>query len=250
MIHPTAIIEEGAILGQDCEIHAYAIVRKYAILGDRVTVHPFAVVGGDPQDLKFNPVVPTYARVGSGTTVREGVTVNRSTSEGEATVVGENCLLMAECHVAHDCILGNRVILANAVLLAGHVMVEDFAILGGNAVVHQFCRIGEGSILSGSSRITRDVAPFTMAAERDEVIGLNSVGLKRRGISRSTVMEIKDAFSAVYLEGRNPRDAAKALLETGAKSPEVLRFLKFFGAGKRGFVPARRGTSAENGGEE
>src|SRR5579883_414502 len=171
-IHPTAIVEPGAELGADCEIHPYAIVKRWAILGDRVTVHPFAVVGGDPQDLKFGGE-SSFARIGSGTRIRESVTVNRGTGEGGVTEVGENCLLMACSHVAHDCRVGKDVVVANAVLLAGHVTVGDHAILGGGAVFHQFIRVGEGTIVSGGSRCSLDLPPYVMAAERDEVIGLN-----------------------------------------------------------------------------
>jgi len=245
-IHPTAIVEEGARLGADCLIHAYAIVRRWAVLGDDVVVHPFAVVGGDPQDLKFDGVSPSYVRVGAHTRIRENVTINRGTHRDSVTTVGEGCLLMAGCHIGHDCAVGNDVVVANAVLLAGHVTVGDHAVLGGGAGFHQFIRVGERSIVGGGSRMTLDIPPFSMAAERDEIIGLNLIGLKRSGFSRDAVREIKQAFRAVYGRATNRREAAAAALSSGAyQTPEARRLLEFFGSGTRGFVRSRQEAASE-----
>jgi UDP-N-acetylglucosamine acyltransferase len=245
-IHPTAIVEEGAQLGADCVIHAYAIVTRHAVLGDGVVVHPFAVVGGDPQDLRFDPATSSGVRVGPGTVIREHVTIHRATKPGSSTEVGAGCYLMASCHVAHDCRLGDRVILANAVLLAGHVHIGEGAFLGGSAVIHQFSRIGDGAMIGGAARVARDVPPFTMTTERDEVVGLNVVGLRRRGLPRQTVEELKRAFRAVNVPVGNMRDlAAAALASGGYQSAEARRFLEFFSGGRRGFVRARRGGTDE-----
>ena len=239
-LHPTAIVEPGAQLGVDCEIHPYAIVKRGAVLGDRVVVHPFAVVGGDPQDLKFKPGTKSGARIGAGTRIREYVTVNCATEAGAFTEIGENCLLMACCHVAHDCRVGRNVVLANAVLLAGHVEVADHAILGGGAAFHQFVRVGEGTIVGGLSRITLDLPPFSMVAERDEVSGLNLVGLRRRGAARETIAELKTAFRLVYGTAGNIREIAAAALASGRfQGPETRRFLEFFAGGQRGLARAR-----------
>lgn len=220
---------------------AYAIVTKHAVLGDRVTVHPFAVVGGDPQYLKFNSATPTQVRVGAGTVIREHVTINRSIYEGKATVVGENGFLMASAHIAHDCELGNGVVLANAALLAGHVSIGHHTFLGGSAAVHQFCRIGEGVMVGGHASITRDVPHFTMVAERDEIVGFNVVGLKRRGFSRAAIAELKAAFHDVYFTPGNIREvAAQRLAANAFETPEARRFLAFFAGGKRSFARARR----------
>jgi UDP-N-acetylglucosamine acyltransferase len=249
-IHPTAIVEAGAELGADCEIHPYAIVKRGAVLGDRVVVHSFAVVGGDPQDLKFKPGTRSFARVGSGTRIREYVTINCATAAGHYTEVGENCLLMACSHVAHDCRIGRSVVVANSVLLAGHVEVADHAILGGGAGFHQFVRVGEGAIVGGLSRITQDLPPFTMVAERDDVSGLNVVGLRRRGVSREGITELKEAFRTVYGTAGNIREIAAAALASGRfPAAETRRFLEFFAGGQRGFARARRlrGGSADEG---
>lgn len=246
-IHPTAIVEPGAQLGADCQIMAHAIVTKHCVLGDRVVVHPFAVIGGDPQYLKFDQALPTGVRIGAGTVLREHVTINRSINAGKSTVVGDNCFLMASSHVAHDCEVGHNVVLANAALLAGHVSVGDHTFMGGGAAVHQFCRIGEGVMVAGHASITRDVPHYTMVAERDAVIGFNVVGLRRRGLSRAAITELKAAFHDVYFTPGNIREVAAALVAGGRfGSAEARRFLEFFSAGKRSFARARRATAEQD----
>jgi UDP-N-acetylglucosamine acyltransferase len=245
VIHSSAIIEPGAQLGAGCEIHAGAVITRHAILGDGVVVHPFAVIGGDPQYLKFDRALETFVRVGRGTLLREHVTINRSIYAGQATTVGENCFLMAGSHLGHDCAVGNHVVLANQAMLAGHVSVGDHTFIGGGAAAHQFTRIGESVMLGGLARITRDLAPFTIVAERDEVSGLNLVGLKRRGFSREVIRELKTAFHAVYGEAGNIRERAAQALASGAfATAEAKRFLEFFATGKRGFARPIRGGSA------
>lgn len=251
MIHPTAIVEEGASLGVDCEIHAHAIVTKHCVLGDRVVVHPFAVIGGDPQYLKFDRAMASGVRIGAGTVIREHVTVNRSINGGGFTVVGENCFLMAATHVAHDCVVGNNVVMANAALLAGHVEVGDHSFLGGNCAIHQFCRIGEGVMVAGLAAITRDVAHFTMVAERDDIVGFNAVGLRRRGVSRPAIAELKQAFQAVFFQPGNIRGLASGALASGVyTTAEAKRFLEFFAEGKRSFARARRASGVVGGPED
>jgi UDP-N-acetylglucosamine acyltransferase len=243
-IDPTAFIEPGAQLGANCKIHRYAVVNRWAILGDRVTVHPFAVVGGDSQDLKFDGDSESWVRVGSGTQIREGVTINRSTHAGGVTEVGENCLLMANCHVAHDCIVGREVVIANAVLLAGHVTVGDYAVLGGASVYHQFIRVGGGVMVGGGARVTLDLPPFTLLTERNEVIGINLIGLKRRGAPREAIRELKEAFRAVYATPGNIREIAAVILSSRRfKTAECRSFLEFFGDSKRGFARLRHGRA-------
>jgi UDP-N-acetylglucosamine acyltransferase len=241
VIHPTAIVDPGAKLGSGCVIHAGAIIKAGVVLGEGVAVHPYAVVGGDPQVLRFDPATPTGTRVGARTIIREYVTVNRSTEKGGSTIVGADCLLMACSHVAHDAVVGHHVVIANAVLIAGHVSVGDHAVLGGGSAYHQFTRIGGGSIIGGLSRITQDIPPFVMAAERDEVAGLNLIGLKRRGISREAIKELKEAFRSVYFKPGNIREIARKALAKGTlKSAEARHFLEFITAGTRGIARASR----------
>jgi UDP-N-acetylglucosamine acyltransferase len=244
-IHPTAIVEDGARLGANCSIHAHAVIRRHAVLGDGVVVHPFAVVGGDPQYIKFDPATESAVRIGAGCVLREHVTVNRAIHAGATTVVGERCYLMANAHVGHDCTVAEDVVLANNVMLAGHVEVGRFTFVGGGAGVHQFARVGESVMIAGLARITQDLAPFLLVAERNEVSGLNLVGLKRRGFPREAIAEIKACFAAVFAGG-DPRKLAAARL-AGAVTPEARRFLEFFAGGKRGFArpEARAGEPAE-----
>ena len=245
-IHPTALIQEGARLGVDCVIHAHALISRYCELGNRVTVHPYAVVGGDPQDLSFDAATPSAVRIGAGTVIREHVTISRATKAGAATEIGADCFLMAACHVAHDCRIGDRVVIANAVLLAGHVHIGDRAFLGGGAVIHQFCRIGEGVMIGGGARISRDIAPFTLATERNALIGLNVVGLRRRGLKREVLDELKRAYRTLDTPMGNLREIAASSLRTGRYvSSEARAFLEFFQGGRRGFARSRRGVSAD-----
>ena len=244
-IHPTAIIGDGVQLGAGCEVHALAIIKQHSILGEGVVVHSFAVIGGDPQYLKFDPATKSGVRIGAGSVIREHVTINRSIHADKVTTVGARCFLMANSHVGHDSAVADDVVLANNVMLAGHVTVGRHTFLGGGAGFHQFCRIGESVIVSGLARIAQDIPPFTMAAERNEVIGLNLVGLKRRGFNRETIREIKEAFRAVYFTPGNIRDVARVALAGGAfQTAEARQFLTFFTEGKRGFARARRAGAA------
>ena len=238
-IHPTAVVEEGARLGAGCMVHAHAVITRYADLGDGVVVHAGAVIGGDPQDLKFDPTISSRVRIGPRTVLREHVTLNRSTKPGGETVVGADCFIMACCHVAHDCVVGDKAVLANNVMLAGHVQVGPHTFVGGGAGIHQFCRVGESVMISGLARISLDLPPFVIAAERDEIIGLNLVGLKRREFAPEAVAELKECFREVYFDGGNVRLRAQELLTAGVKSDEVRRFLEFFAGGRRGIARAR-----------
>lgn len=226
-----AVIEDGVEIGPGTVIREHAVIRSGTILGRNCVVDSHTVLGGLPQDLSFDPATPSGVRVGGNVTFREGVTVNRATREGKFTEIGNNCLLMATSHVGHDCVVGNNVILANAVLLAGKVTVGDFTFIGGSAAVHQFCRVGESAMIGGLARVTQDLPPFCMMAERNQLVGLNLIGLKRRGFERETIKEIKRLYHLIYgVEGR-PRILAAAALKDGmAVTPEGLRFLEFMSA--------------------
>jgi UDP-N-acetylglucosamine acyltransferase len=244
-IHPTALIHASAQLAAGCVIHAYAVIGQHCVLDEGVVVHPFAVVGGDPQDLSFDANTTSGVRIGARTVIREHVTISRATRAGKSTEIGSDCFLMAGCHVAHDCRIGDRVVIANAVLLAGHIDVADRAFVGGGAVVHQFCRIGESAMIGGGARISLDIPPFSLVTERNAVIGLNVVGLRRRGFKREVLEEIKRAFRAVDTPVGNLRQiAAETLAKGELNSPEARQYLEFFAAGRRGFARTRRATNA------
>ena len=241
VIHPTAVIDDGVTIGAGCIVHPFVVIRSGTVLGDRVSVHPFAVIGGDPQDLKFDPSVRTGVTIGDGTVIREHATVHRATSPERTTAIGANCLLMTNSHVAHDCRVGDNVIIANGALVSGFVDVGDNAFVSGNVAIHQYTRVGEGCMIGGLARISLNVPPFVMVAERDEVIGLNTVGLRRRGFAREAIRELKDAFRKVYFTPGNIREIAATVLASGTfRTPEALRFLEFFNTGRRGFARPRR----------
>jgi UDP-N-acetylglucosamine acyltransferase len=242
MIHPGAFVDPAAELGADVEVMPGAVVTRWARLDDRVVVHPGAVIGGDPQYLKFDRATPSYVRVGAGTVLREHVTVNRSIHADGATVIGERCFFMACSHAAHDCVVEDDAVLANNALLAGHVVLGAGSFVGGGAAMHQFCRVGTLAMVAGLARITRDVPPFTMVAERDELIGLNLVGLKRRGWSREVMRELKDLYREICVQTGNVRELAVAR-QAGVQTDQGRAFLEFFTGGKRGFCRPRRGDA-------
>ena len=235
-----AIIEEGVVIGARCTIDPYAILKRGTVLGNGVQVHSHAVIGGLPQDLSFNEETVSGVRVGDRTVIREGVTLNRASQKEGYTEIGSDCFLMALCHLAHDCSLGDNVVLANNVMLAGFVSVADHTFVGGGVGVHQFCRIGEGVMVSGNASLSRDVPPYVMVAERDDLIGLNLIGLKRRKLSHDEILDIKECYRYVYADTGNCRKLAASAMEVGvAKGPYGQEFLQFFETGERSFVKPR-----------
>jgi UDP-N-acetylglucosamine acyltransferase len=247
VIHPTAVVEDGVTLGAGCIIHPYVVLRKGTVLADGVVVHAFTVIGGEPQDVHFDASVASGVRIGAGTVIREQCTVNRAATPGGATVVGEKCFLMATSHVGHDCRIGDNVILANGTMLGGFTDIGDHSFLGGGTGTHQFSRIGQGVIIAGGARVTLNIPPFVMAAERNDLVGLNLVGLRRRGVAREAIRELKDAFREVYFTPGNIRAvAARAVKAGNFKTSEAIQFLEFFTTGKRGFARARRENPADD----
>lgn len=216
-IHPTAIVHDGARLGEGVEIGPYSCVGASVELGDGVTLHahvvvegkttigrdtkifPFASIGHPPQDLKYKGEDSELV-IGANNVIREHVTMNPGTAGGGmVTRIGDNCLFMVGAHVAHDCDVGNQVILANNATLAGHVAVDEFAILGGLSAVHQFCRIGRHAMIGGMSGVENDVIPYgSVTGNRARLEGLNIVGLRRRGFSRSEVAALRKAYRLLF----------------------------------------------------
>ncbi|MBL9078277.1 MAG: acyl-ACP--UDP-N-acetylglucosamine O-acyltransferase [Planctomycetes bacterium] len=264
MIHPTALVDAGASIGADvsigpyalvagdvvvgdgCRIGAHAIVRERSQLGRAVVVDSFAVIGGAPQS-RGTCHGTGWVRIGDGTVLREGVTVNQPTLADGATVIGRDCMLMANSHVGHDSVVGDTVTLANCVLLAGHVQIGDRVFLGGGAGVHQFVRIGQGAMIGGNASISYDVPPYAIAAERNSIHGLNLVGIRRQGLPKAAVADLKRCYHAVFCDTGNLRARAAAALASSelGTEPPGRAFLEFFASGKRGFaqVRTRRGTA-------
>ncbi len=240
-IGPYAIVESGVVVGSDCMLAAHGILRKGTILGEGVKVDSFAVIGGDPQDLDFESDIESGVRVGAGCEIREGVTIHRSSKENGYTEVGSDSFLMGNCHIAHDCLVGSNCVIANGVLLGGHVQIGEDVFVGGAAAIHQFVRVGDGTMIAGLAPISRDVPPYVTVAGRNQVCGLNMVGLRRRKIPMDSIADLKRCYLAVYADLKNPgKLASKASKDGHGSSEEGRRFLEFFQAGSRTYCRPRK----------
>lgn len=234
-IHPSVVIEPFVTIGRNVEIgegtHIYSnvTIMEGARIGKNCNIYPGAVISGPPQDLKFKGE-DTLAIIGDNTTIRECVTVHRGTASKGKTVVGSNCLIMAYCHVAHDCVVKDNVIMSNAVQLAGEVVVDEFAVVGGGALVHQFCHIGAHVMLQGGALVNKDIPPFVKAGrEPIAYAGVNSIGLRRRGYSNETIRDIQEIYRYLYLSGLNNSDAIsriEAELPASKERDEIILFVR------------------------
>ncbi|MBS0622524.1 MAG: acyl-ACP--UDP-N-acetylglucosamine O-acyltransferase [Verrucomicrobia bacterium] len=265
-VHPQAIVEPGAKLGANVTVEPFAIVKSGVCLHDGVTIkshayldgntiigantiiYPGASIGTKTQDLKYRGET-TYVNVGANCEIREFVTINSSCGEGSSVDVGEGTLIMAYCHVAHNCSVGKQVVMANAVSLAGHVVVEDFAIIGGMTGVHQGVRIGTCAMVGGISRVTHDVPPYTIGGGIPYRIGgLNTVGLQRRRFSLEKRLLLKKAFDTFYRSGLTLKEALAIMEKEENLSEEVAHWIKFCKESKRGLIsliePGEEGASA------
>ncbi len=243
IIDPFAVIEDEVIIGSGAHIMSHAVIMKNVKIGNSCQVFPGAVIGAIPQDLKFDGEVTTV-EIGDNTTIRECVTVNRGTKDKWKTVVGNNCLLMAYAHIAHDCILGNHVIIANSVQLAGHVEIGDYAIIGGNAAAIQFSKIGAHSYIAGGTEVIKDVPPYIKAGRNPlSYVGINSVGLQRRGFSSEKINSITEIYRNIYLRGLNITQATQFIEKELPDSKEKDEILKFIRESKRGILKV---SSKEN----
>ncbi len=235
-VGPFSIVCEGARIGEDCEIGSHVRIEGCVSMGPRNRVHQGAVIGSPPQDLKWKGEKSELI-IGMGNVIREYATLNPGTSAGEATRVGDHCLFMAYSHVAHNCVVGSNVILANSVNLAGHVTVEDFAILGGLTPVHQFAKIGAHAFVGGGSRVPQDVPPFMRGAGNPmAIVGLNSVGLFRRGFSTTSLHALRKAYRYLYRAGLNTTQALERIEAELGEVAEVQTLLAFIRSSERGIV--------------
>ena len=233
-IGPYAVIEGAARIGSGCIIQAHAIIGAQVEMGERNEIGHGAVIGGDPQDFAFKKSTQSRVKIGHGNRIREHVTIHRGTAEGSATVIGDQCFLMAGAHLGHNVRLGSHVVIANNAMLGGHVSVEDRVFIGGGCVFHQHLRIGRLAICQGASAFSKDIPPFTIAAARNGIAGLNIVGLRRAGLGPAQRAEIKTAFTLLYRNGFNMTQAIAAA-QHRAWSDEGRAFWEFVSAaGKRG----------------
>jgi UDP-N-acetylglucosamine acyltransferase len=239
IVEPFAYISGNVIIGDGTWIGPGAIILDYARIGSNCRIFPSAVISGIPQDLKFRGEEST-AEIGNNTTIRECVTVNRGTAAVGMTVVGNNSLLMAYSHIGHDCIVGNNCIIGNSCSLAGEVNVDDWAILSGGTLVHQFARIGGHVMIGGGSKVRTDVPPF-VKADRDPLsyLGLNSVGLTRRGFPKERIDEIHSIYRAIYQNGMNISQALDHVEKEFISSPDKEYILGFIRKSERGIIRAR-----------
>ncbi|MEX1044507.1 MAG: acyl-ACP--UDP-N-acetylglucosamine O-acyltransferase, partial [Chthoniobacterales bacterium] len=218
-----------------CVLGAQVILEHRVVLGEGTKVGHGTILGANPQDLGFETKrTDTGVRIGKNNTIREHVTINRATAEKGDTVVGDGNFLMTGCHLGHDCRIGDRVIVANNVLLAGHVGVADGAFLGGGSAFHQFVRVGCLAMVQGDSGFSKDIPPYVVVSRLNQVIGLNSIGLRRAGLSAEARMQLKRAFRLLYLSDLN---VSQALEEAGKETwgPEATLFFDFVrGSKKRG----------------
>jgi UDP-N-acetylglucosamine acyltransferase len=254
-IHPTAIVDKNAIIHDDVTIGAYSVIGPnveigansqilhhvsitgYTTIGCANKIYQFASIGEAPQDKKYKNE-PTKLIIGDNNTIREFCTLNTGTVQGGSlTQIGNNNWLMAYVHIAHDCIVGNNTIFANSVALAGHVIVKDWVILGGAAAVHQFCIIGEHSMMAAMTGISQDVPPYVMAfGYRAEPKGINAEGLKRRGFSIEQIDNIKQAYKILYRNGLSYNDAKVYISELAEEHSELKIFVEFFANSTRGII--------------
>ncbi|MBF0307901.1 MAG: acyl-ACP--UDP-N-acetylglucosamine O-acyltransferase [Magnetococcales bacterium] len=253
MIHPTAVVDKRAELGRDVEVGPYAIVEGDVVLEDRVQVSAHAVIAGHtrigeetrvssfasigtpPQDTHYSGE-PTRVEIGSKCAIREYVSIHRGTVEGGGlTRVGHRCMIMAYSHVAHDCRVGDEVIMANGATLAGHVEIQDFAVIGGLTAIHQFARVGRNAFIGGASAISMDVVPYASAAgNRANIVGVNVVGLRRRGFSEEQIKSIRQAHRLIFKANLRLEQAIAELEKESSDNPEIQFIVEFLQSSRRG----------------
>ena len=238
-VGPYSIIQGRVRIGHDTHIGSHVVIKDFTTIGNKCEIFQFAVIGEVPQDLKFQGE-ETQLIVGDGNIIREFATIHRGTAGGGgATRIGHGNLFMAYTHVAHDCQVGNGVIMSNAATLGGHIILEDYAILGGLSAVHQFCHIGCHAFVGGCSAVHRDVPPYAMAVgNRAKLVGLNLVGLKRHGFTDSSLQPLKRAYELLFLSELNQKEAITRIKNELPPTPEIQHLLTFLETSERGLLPS------------
>jgi UDP-N-acetylglucosamine acyltransferase len=233
-IGPFAVIDDDVEIGDGTDIRSGVVIGNGARIGRDCKIFPGATISLEPQDLKYKGE-PTLAIIGDRTTIRECVTLNRGTTYSGEARVGSDCLIMAYCHIAHDCVIGDHVIISNACQLAGHVTVQDWAILGGMANIHQFCTVGKHAMIGANVLLTKDVTPYALTG-RDpvRVMGINKIGLRRRGFSNEEISAIDDFYNVVFFGGLNTTEGIARFKNEKEMSPLVQEVIEFIQNSKRG----------------
>ncbi len=236
MISPLAYVSPKAQIGKNVTIDAFAYIDDNVIIGDNCHIFPSAVIGAVPQDLKYKGE-ETWTIIGDNCVLREYVTVHRGTASKGKTVVGNNNLIMAYCHIAHDCILHDHIIMSNVTQLAGEVEIDDYAVIGGGTLVHQFTHIGGHVMIQGGSKVNKDIPPFAIVArEPIAFCGINSVGLNRRGFSPEQIHTIQEVYRLIYQNGMNTTQALDYIEATMPQSAERDTIVSFIRNSTRGIV--------------
>ncbi|HTV40936.1 MAG TPA: acyl-ACP--UDP-N-acetylglucosamine O-acyltransferase [Candidatus Sulfotelmatobacter sp.] len=233
-VGPYAVIDEGVELGANCLVGPHVYLTGQTKIGAANAFHAGCVIGDAPQDLKYKNE-PTGLRIGDNNVFREHVTVHRSAKTSDVTMIGSRNFFMQHSHVAHNCVIGDDAIIAGGALLAGHVVVQDRVFISGNCLVHQFCRVGKLAMMQGGSAISKDLPPFCVALQGNEMCGLNVVGLRRAGFSTEERFELKQLYKALFRSGKNFREALAAAQKTFSSEPAGI-LLDFLAEAKRGVV--------------
>jgi UDP-N-acetylglucosamine acyltransferase len=246
-VAPYAVIDEGVVVGANCRIGPHVHLTGLTTIGEENSLHSGCVIGDAPQDLKYHGQ-PTRLRIGDRNVFREHVTVHRSNTETEETVIGSDNFLMAHCHVGHNTRIENQVILANGALLGGHVAVHDRAFISGNCLVHQFVRVGTLALMQGGAAISKDLPAFTVARGENRICGLNTVGLRRAGLTSEQRLELKRLYHALFRSGQR-LGVALVSARNEFKSEHARVMIEFVAAAKRGLC-ADVGDSGEENDDE
>jgi len=222
------------LLGDDCRLHSHVVIDGHTRLGRGNEIFPFASLGLKTQDLKWKGGT-TFTEIGDFNTFREHVTIHSATGDGERTRVGSHNHILAYAHIAHDCRIGDQIVMSNVATLAGHVVVEDYALVGGLAAVHQFCRIGRMAIVGGCSKVVQDVPPFMLAdGNPAETRTINKIGLDRNGVSEEVQSALKLAFKILFREGLTISNALAKIESELPPSPELQHLVEFVRKSERG----------------
>ncbi len=241
VIEPFTTIHNNVEIGEGTWIGSNVTIMEGARIGKNCRIFPGAVISAEPQDLKFEGE-ETTVEIGDNTTIRECVTINRGTKDRYRTAIGKNCLIQAYSHIAHDCIVGDNCIFSNSSTLAGHVTVGDYVVLAGMVAVHQFCTIGSHSFVTGGTLVRKDVPPYIKAArEPISYVGINSVGLRRRGIDSEKIKEIQNIYRVLYQKNYNNSQAIEILETEMEATPERDEIIQFVRNSTRGIMKGYTG---------
>ena len=236
VIEPFVTIDKNVIIEEGTWIGPNVTIMEGARIGKNCRIFPGAVISAVPQDLKFTGE-ETIVRIGNNVTIREYATINRGTKASYETVIGDDCLLMSYVHIAHDCVVGNNVIMGGYSALAGHITIDDWAILGGVVAVHQFVHIGAHAFIGGGSGVSKDVPPYTKAAREPlSYVGVNSIGLRRRGFSSEMINQIQDIYRYIFIKGYNVSKAVQIIEAEMPATPERDDILSFIANSSRGIM--------------